>query len=119
MNKEQIRAIAIAKGFKLKEQPNGERDLNPYVYDFAYALLDGKWQPIDTLPEKGKYLVWLDEIPSDNPKLRQAPHVTIFDAELYRDCIAADAPRYLPRAEARAAKYWFHLPTFNGKECDV
>ncbi|WP_372845478.1 hypothetical protein [Psychrobacter sp.] len=39
MNNERIKEIALANGFKLKEQPNGEMDLNPYVYDFARALL--------------------------------------------------------------------------------
>lgn len=40
ISNEQIREIALANGFKLKEQPNGEMDLNPYVYDFARALLE-------------------------------------------------------------------------------
>jgi len=40
MTNEQIRDIALANGFKLKEQPDGRQDLNPYVYDFARALLD-------------------------------------------------------------------------------
>jgi len=36
---DQIKEIALANGFKLKEQPSGEMDLNPYVYDFARALV--------------------------------------------------------------------------------
>lgn len=36
---EQIKALALANGFKLKEQPNGTTDLNPYVYEFARELL--------------------------------------------------------------------------------
>lgn len=39
MNKKQIKDLALSNGFKLKEQPSGEMDLNPYVYDFAGALL--------------------------------------------------------------------------------
>ena len=39
MNKKQIKDLALSNGFKLKEQPSGEIDLNPYVYDFADALL--------------------------------------------------------------------------------
>ena len=39
MNNEQIKEIALANGFKLKEQPNGEVDLNPYVYKFSRELL--------------------------------------------------------------------------------
>lgn len=34
-----IKALALSNGFKLKEQPDGTMDLNPYVYDFAEALL--------------------------------------------------------------------------------
>ncbi|GFD85071.1 hypothetical protein KUL150_11300 [Alteromonas sp. KUL150] len=40
MNKKQIKDLALSNGFKLKEQPSGEMDLNPYVYDFADALLE-------------------------------------------------------------------------------
>ena len=39
MNKKKIKDLALSNGFKLKEQPSGEMDLNPYVYDFADALL--------------------------------------------------------------------------------
>jgi RNase P/RNase MRP subunit p29 len=39
VNKKQIKDLALSNGFKLKEQPSGEMDLNPYVYDFADALL--------------------------------------------------------------------------------
>ena len=40
MTNDQIKEIALANGFKLKQQPSGEMDLNPYVYDFARALID-------------------------------------------------------------------------------
>lgn len=39
--KQQVRDLALANGFKLKPQPTGADDLNPYVYDFAAALLAG------------------------------------------------------------------------------
>lgn len=39
MNKKQIKDLALSNGFRLKEQPSGEMELNPYVYDFADALL--------------------------------------------------------------------------------
>ena len=39
MTKSQIRELALANGFKLKKQPDGSMDLNPYVYYFAYSLL--------------------------------------------------------------------------------
>lgn len=39
MNNAKIKALALKHGFKLKEQANGELDLNDYVYKFAWALL--------------------------------------------------------------------------------
>lgn len=39
MTNDKIKEIALANGFKLKEQPDGTQDLNPYVYEFARALL--------------------------------------------------------------------------------
>lgn len=38
MVKRHVKEIALSNGFKLKEQPDGEMDLNPYVYQFADAL---------------------------------------------------------------------------------
>lgn len=34
-----IKELALANGFKLKEQPDGSMELNPYVYEFAQALI--------------------------------------------------------------------------------
>lgn len=39
MNNEQIKKIALDNGFKLKEQPDGSIDLNPYVYEFSRKLM--------------------------------------------------------------------------------
>ena len=39
MNKAKIRELALANGFKLKQQPDGTMELNPYVYDFAAELM--------------------------------------------------------------------------------
>lgn len=44
MNKEQIKQLAQDAGFKLKNQPNGDFDLNPYVYSFAESLLNSHMQ---------------------------------------------------------------------------
>ena len=38
MTNDQIKELALANGFKLKGQPNGEMDLNPYVYEFASVV---------------------------------------------------------------------------------
>lgn len=40
LNKETIKQIALENGFKLKEQPDGSMDLNPYVYEFANAIAE-------------------------------------------------------------------------------
>ena len=39
MNKQDIKALFLANGFKEKQQPDGSTDLNPYVYEAAKALL--------------------------------------------------------------------------------
>ena len=49
MNKQIIKDTALKNGFKLKEQPNGELDLNPYVYDFANELVKSQQQEIESL----------------------------------------------------------------------
>ena len=38
MDLEKIKELALANGFKLKEQASGNMDLNSYVYDFANAI---------------------------------------------------------------------------------
>lgn len=40
MNRDCIKELALAHGFKLKPQSNGEMDLNPYVYEFAESLVE-------------------------------------------------------------------------------
>jgi hypothetical protein len=50
MNKDQVKAIALKNGFELKEQSDGARDLHPYVYEFAQALLE-------TAPEAEPFVV--------------------------------------------------------------
>ena len=38
MDIQKIKELALANGFKLKEQASGDIDLNAYVYDFANAI---------------------------------------------------------------------------------
>ena len=38
MDVQKIKELALANGFKLKEQAGGSMDLNAYVYDFANAI---------------------------------------------------------------------------------
>ena len=39
IGKQYIKEVALDCGFKLKEQPDGSTDLNPYVYTFADKLI--------------------------------------------------------------------------------
>lgn len=43
LDKQTAKEIALSCGFKLKEQANGEMDLNPYVYEFANAVAEHCW----------------------------------------------------------------------------
>ena len=38
MDIQKVKELALANGFKLKEQADGSMDLNAYVYDFANAI---------------------------------------------------------------------------------
>jgi len=40
MKNDDIKALALANGFKLKPQPDGDDDLNQYVYEFAACVAD-------------------------------------------------------------------------------
>ena len=40
MTREEIKKLALECGFKLKTQPDGSEDLNPYVYLFAEKLVE-------------------------------------------------------------------------------
>ena len=40
MEKARIKEIALECGFKVKEQPDGTFDLNPYVYDFDCKIIE-------------------------------------------------------------------------------
>ena len=50
MNNEDIERIALTNGFKLKEQADGSMALNPYVFDFARALLSAAPTPPEVEP---------------------------------------------------------------------
>lgn len=46
MTNDKIKEIALKSGFKLKEQSHGSMDLNPYVYDFARALISSEFDKV-------------------------------------------------------------------------
>ena len=61
MDIQKIKELALANGFKLKEQANGNMDLNAYVYDFANAIEQAakaqavpEWISVnDKMPDEG------------------------------------------------------------------
>ncbi len=61
MDIKKIKELALANGFKLKEQASGNMDLNAYVYDFANAIEQAakaqvpEWIDVsDRMPEEGE-----------------------------------------------------------------
>lgn len=75
LTRDEIRAIALENGFTLKDQPDGSKDLHPYVYRFAERLLDkcvykrfnlnsefkkaqAAWKTVEELPEEDR-IVWV------------------------------------------------------------
>ncbi|KJZ17376.1 hypothetical protein TW86_03725 [Halomonas sp. S2151] len=51
LTNDRIRKLALANGFKLKHQPDGSEDLNPYVFNFARALVAEQTAQNDALWE--------------------------------------------------------------------
>ena len=70
MDVQKIKELALANGFKLKEQASGNMDLNAYVYDFANAIeQEAKAQAVpewisveDGLPSDGQNIIAFDAI---------------------------------------------------------
>lgn len=59
MDIQKIKELALANGFKLKEQASGNMDLNAYVYDFANAIeQSAKAQAV----QEGFVLVKMDDL---------------------------------------------------------
>ena len=64
MQREQIRQLALENGFKLKTQSDGGLDLNPYVYDFARALI--QTAQLQAQVEADKWISVDDRLPRAN-----------------------------------------------------
>ncbi len=66
MDIQKIKELALANGFKLKEQASGNMDLNAYVYDFANAIeQEAKAQAV---PE---WISVKDKLPPNDPYNRE------------------------------------------------
>lgn len=52
MDKKTVKEIALENGFKLKEQPDGSLELNPYVYVFADKLVKHQQAKVEELQEE-------------------------------------------------------------------
>ncbi|WP_417534156.1 hypothetical protein [Marinobacterium stanieri] len=57
MKREEIKELALARGFKLKPQPDGSEDLNPYVYEFAQALITPLQADMERLQQQNRDLI--------------------------------------------------------------
>ena len=71
MDMQKVKELALANGFKLKEQADGSMDLNAYVYDFANAIEQvakkaqavPEWISVeDGLPSDGQNIIAFDAI---------------------------------------------------------
>lgn len=83
-----VKALALSVGFKLKEQPDGTMDLNPYVYKFADHVFH---EGVASVPKYPTYSYV-------TPPAELTPHIPKDKAaELWQ----ADAQRYALNAE-----YW-------------
>lgn len=82
MNKQRIKELALANGFKLKEQPDGSMELNPYVYAFAAALIQESLNYLiinhsESLTHEGlRWLVRVEDIKKVSEAVKQMMEVT-------------------------------------------
>lgn len=84
MDIKKIKELALANGFKLKEQASGNMDLNAYVYDFANAIEQAA--KAQAVPE-GFVLVERDLIQSIHQSCNNA--LDINDRDIYKGlCMA-------------------------------
>ena len=85
MNNTKIKALALQHGFKLKEQKTGEMDLNKYVYDFAWALLQSGKPNVS-------HKAYLVDLLIDSANCM--PEKTIgYSVSIYANDVCADEPR--------------------------
>lgn len=90
MDIQKIKELALANGFKLKEQASGNMDLNAYVYDFANAIeQEAKAQAV---PEKDAVIKKLsDQLYAQEMKASAARVLCETACELLDDYAHQDA----------------------------
>jgi len=82
MDKKIVKEVALANGFKLKEQPDGSLELNPYVYVFADKLVEHQLAKVCSLEEQ------VEELQQDLEAQREETikgYTKISDLRLERD----------------------------------
>ena len=89
----------MKKGFQLKLQPNGSMDLNPYVYEFAEALVSKVREELGaTTPEQG--VDFVNEPP--HYKIKDGVEVIdVIEALAKDDWYFGSAIKYLLRHKAK------------------
>ena len=114
MNKQQIKDLALSNGFKLKQQPNGKMDLNPYVYDFAEALLAKANERVSELEKQFETQMTNDFVTTTD----QAKRIT--ELEKYNLDLANESHKYQERCaeleKELANKDLLHVGFTNGAQ---
>tara|TARA_B100000508_G_C11428580_1_gene262144 strand:- start:605 stop:1120 length:516 start_codon:yes stop_codon:yes gene_type:complete len=99
VNKQQVKELALANGFKLKQQPSGEMDLNPYVYEFVDAFLAKANERVAELEQ--------NQLPIENGKNRYGLDVSYFRNVINRELnrsLENHKPDELARVFARLSR---------------
>lgn len=76
MNNDKIKEIALANGFKLKKQPDGTWDLNPYVYDAVNAIVRCELQELMIAMVDGCKSGLYEQTPSSDIAMRLCLAIT-------------------------------------------
>ena len=104
LDKQTAREIALSCGFKLKEQENGEMDLNAYVYDafnkVAEYCLNKQWISVDDeLPKTSAFYVVFTQYDTDLNEVRCSYYETLNNMGFAHACVTHWQPMPQPPKE--------------------
>ena len=115
MDIEKVKELALANGFKLKEQASGNMDLNAYVYDFANAIEQAaKAQAVQ------QWISVKDEMPEQGQKVlvfRPYAHEKPYKDPNYKICTYAGEDIFINSHFEHEITHWMPLPEPPTKEC--
>lgn len=115
MDIKKVKELALANGFKLKEQASGNMDLNAYVYDFANAIEQAvKTQAVQ------EWISVKDEMPEQGQKVlvfRPHAHEKPYKDPNYKICTYAGEDIFINSHFEHEITHWMPLPKPPTKEC--